>query len=117
MTEQGPLFDLKQLDELAAGSPDFVNVMIDTFLTHTPEQVEHLVSAFQQGELKRMGEIAHKLKPSIDLFGISGLTATVRSIEQKGKAEHRDDKLSAEVLELDRVMTLVFEELHKMRPQ
>ncbi|MBI1317039.1 hypothetical protein GC167_09330 [bacterium] len=117
MTEQGPLFDLKQLDELSAGNPDFISVMIDTFLTHTPEQVDQLVSAYEEGNLKRMGEIANKLKPSIDLFGISGLTATVRSIEQKGKAEHRDDKLSSEVFELKRGMTAVFQELQKMRPQ
>jgi hypothetical protein len=69
---------------------------------------------FEQGDLKRMGEVAHKLKPSIDLFGIGSLQNTVRSIEQKGKAEHRDERLLGEVELLNSVMGQVFSELKKL---
>lgn len=117
MEQHSPLFDLNQLNELAAGNPEFVGVMVDTFLTHTPSQVEQLVLSFEQGDLKRMGEVAHKLKPSIDLFGIERLQTTVRSIEQKGKAEHKDEKLPLEVEQLNSVMGEVFSELKKLLPK
>ena len=80
------LYDLQQLRDLAAGSEDFVQSMIETFLEHTPGQLDEMLAAYDSGDLQSVGSIAHKIKPNIDLFKIwfvaQGVRKTLYAINQ-----------------------------------
>ena len=109
------MYDLSQLEELAGGSMEFVMSMVDTFLEHTPGQVDELEEAYNNGDLVKVGGIAHKIKPNIDLFGIEPIRDTVRSIEAKGKAEQDDAALKGEIQMLKETLNHVFDQLRELR--
>lgn len=109
------IYDLSQLEELAGGSMDFVMSMVDTFLEHTPGQVAEMETAYNNGDLSTVGGIAHKIKPNIDLFGITEVTDTVRSIEAKGKAGEDNATLKEEIQYLKSTLETVFEQLRALR--
>jgi HPt (histidine-containing phosphotransfer) domain-containing protein len=109
------IYDLSQLEELAGGSMDFVMSMVDTFLEHTPGQVVEMETEYINGNLAKVGGIAHKIKPNIDLFGIQEIMPTVRSIEAKGKAEEDSATLKEEIQYLKATLETVFEQLRELR--
>ncbi len=109
------IYDLSQLEELAGGSEEFVMMMVDTFLEHTPGQVAEIKESFEVGNLTQVGGLAHKIKPNIDLFGISELADVIRKIEAKGKAQTDDGALKGEIDYLSETMDIAFRQLRELR--
>ncbi|HAD96808.1 MAG TPA: hypothetical protein DCG19_05335 [Cryomorphaceae bacterium] len=105
------IYDLSQLEELAGGSEEFVNSMVDTFLEHTPSQLEEMKKAFSGKDWTTMGAIAHKIKPNIDLFGIKSIYTDIREIESKGKNGVEDAALTEQISKVDSVLRTAFEQL------
>ncbi len=108
------VYDLSQLEELAGGSEEFVHSMIETFLEHTPGQLEEMKTAHAQKDWKTMGGIAHKIKPNIDLFGIKSIYSEIREVENKGKNEQPDEALNGEIGKVDEVLKTAFEQLRTL---
>ena len=67
------VYNLSQLEELAGGNEEFVNSMVETFLEHTPSQLQEMLNAYRENDMNLLGSIAHKIKPNIDLFEISAI--------------------------------------------
>lgn len=107
----GNLFNLQQLEELSGGMSEFVDSMIETFLEHTPGQLNDMVKAYKEGRWVDMGGLAHKIKPSIDLFEIPGINQTIREIEKIGKSGAPTPDLESKVNEVNQVLTEVFKQL------
>jgi hypothetical protein len=106
------LYDLQQLRDLSAGSDEFVQSMIETFLEHTPVQLDEMVEAYESGDLNTVGSIAHKIKPNIDLFNINAISDDIRVVEERGKAGISDDTLHQS---LSRVKDILRESFNQMR--
>ncbi len=106
------LYNLKQLQDLAAGSDDFVQSMIETFLEHTPGQLDEMLAAYTSGDLQTVGSIAHKIKPNIDLFNITSILDDIRVVEEKGKAGINDDELGKC---LERIKVILRESFNQMK--
>lgn len=83
MENQQPplLYDLTRLTNLAANNMDFVKKMTRLFLTQSPIDLEELRNAADSGNIKKMKEVAHRMKPAIDNMGIATLSAVIREIE------------------------------------
>ncbi len=105
------VYDLSQLEELAGGSQEFVMSMVETFLEHTPGQLEELKAAFNSGDLSAMGGVAHKIKPNIDLFGVSSIKEEIRLVESLGKEQVNAPELSSKIDKIDSVLQLSFQQL------
>ena len=103
------VYDLSQLEELAGGSQEFVMSMVDTFLEHTPSQLEELKSAFSSGDLSAMGGVAHKIKPNIDLFGVHSLKEEIRLVESLGKEGVNSPDLPSTINKINDVLQLAFQ--------
>ncbi|MBT8219532.1 MAG: Hpt domain-containing protein, partial [Bacteroidia bacterium] len=80
-----PLYDLSMLEEIGRGNQEFIQKMIQLFCAQTPVNVKHMIDAYHDGDLKKMGSFAHKMKPSIDSLKISSIQQDVRTIESAGK--------------------------------
>ena len=104
-------YNLQQLEELAAGSEEFVQSMIEVFLEHTPAQLESMLQAHRSGDLVVVGNIAHKIKPNIDLFNINDLHRDIRVVEEKGKAGINDDELNSSLLKVEQVLRESFKQM------
>ena len=103
------LYDLEQLNAIAAGNADFVSKMVDMFLDMTPELVSRIETGLQAEDWTEVRSAAHKMKPSIDMMGIKSLHHVVRSIETNAKTESN----LAQIPELYSTLYNTLEEVYK----
>ena len=107
------LYDLGYLEELSGGNQEFVDGLLETFLKNIPEQMEQMISAYRANDLKTMGESAHKMKPSLDLFRIHSLHDAIRFVEIKGKEGINDPQLGRTLDEVQETMRQVMQSMSK----
>ena len=106
------LYNLSGLVEISRGNQSFIDKMIKLFCDQTPGLVNEMISAFHAGDLQRMGDLAHKLKPGIDSLKITSIRADIRIIEKAQK-----EKIAQATLEnaLQKVETMTNRVIHKMK--
>ncbi|SET92463.1 PAS domain S-box protein [Hymenobacter actinosclerus] len=75
------LFDLTRLRDTAHGSSIFMQKIIGSFRTHTPLVVSQLREAAAASDWDTVGALAHKLRPSLQLLGITSTDAAVALLE------------------------------------
>ncbi len=107
------LYNLSQLQELAGGSDDFVNSMVETFLEYTPGQLDDMIKSYECGDLDQLGAIAHKIKPNIDLFAITNIYHQIRLVEEHGKNNINSPELESSLQEVSKVLQEVFKQLEQ----
>ena len=106
------LYDLSQLREVASGSEDFVNKMVDMFVSMTPELVERIKNGVLAKDWQEVGSAAHKMKPSIDMMGIEKLKLVVREIEGNAKNETHLDQIPSLLAHLMDTLDQVYIQLN-----
>ena len=77
------LVDLSKLETATGGNSDFMSKMIQLFIDDTPPQVESMKTALEKNDHDTVRNIAHKLKPSIEMVSCPELGALVRQVEAK----------------------------------
>lgn len=106
------IYDLSQLNELSGGDKSFTKSMIQTFLEHTPGQLEEMKAAYSNGDMLSMGALAHKIKPNIDLFGISDIMQDIRELEKRGKANDNAPEVKDILQKVDDILKEAFKQLN-----
>ncbi|WP_375583971.1 PAS domain S-box protein [Cyclobacterium xiamenense] len=76
-----PLYDLSQLDEISRGSEQFIQKMCELFVSLSEEITQEMQQALERGDWQSIQKSAHKVKPSIDQFGVDSIKNTVREVE------------------------------------
>ncbi|MCJ8209952.1 Hpt domain-containing protein [Mucilaginibacter sp. RS28] len=92
MTDNQDL-DLSFLYEIADGSNEFIVESIDMFLSQTPELMHTIETAIAERNWSVAGSAAHKLKPNLGFFGMSGSQGTMQEIEHLAKTGAPDIQL------------------------
>jgi PAS domain S-box-containing protein len=87
------LYDLKNLMEIGQKDEAFILKMLGIFADQTKKLVEEMALAYSEENLKKMGEIAHKLKPSLDTLNVTSLKSEIREIENYGLSLIKSDDL------------------------
>ncbi len=64
-------YDLTQIRELSDNDPEFLKAMVDTFIEEIPMDLEQLANAVAQDDRVLVHEYAHKIKPTVEMFGLS----------------------------------------------
>ncbi len=105
------LYNLDQLREVAAGSEDFVNKMVDMFLDMTPALVDRVESGCRAEDWAEVQSASHKMKPSIDMMGISSLHDLIREIEQNAKHRKQLEDIPALLNNLKETLARVYAQL------
>lgn len=77
--------DLAYLSEIAGGSAEFMIEMIDIFIEQTPIYMEELESALAASNWKTVGDVAHKIKPTLAFMGFEEARDQMASIEKKAR--------------------------------
>lgn len=75
------LYSLHKLYQQSNNNAAFVERMVGLFIKTCSEQLPILRKNLEQGEASLVRDIAHKLKPSIDLFDIRSQSQPVRKLE------------------------------------
>jgi CheY-like chemotaxis protein len=67
------LFNLDMLEQLSAGSNEFMLKIINMFLEHIPDTVQEISKAFEAADYEKTKALAHKIKATYIQFGVKQL--------------------------------------------
>lgn len=79
-------YDITEIKTISRGNEGFVNKMLKMFVEQIPVFVAEMMQKLEEGQLVTVGEIAHRIKPTIDNMGIVSSKTIIREIEKMGKA-------------------------------
>lgn len=83
-------YNLAQINEISDSDPEFIKTMVDTFVQEMPLDLEHLALAVVEENRENVHRYAHKMKPSLELFGLKGHQQAV-TLEAWGKSDSLED--------------------------
>jgi HPt (histidine-containing phosphotransfer) domain-containing protein len=106
-----PLFQLDPIEKIAMGDKAFVQKMMDLFLFQTPAILLEMKLALEQGDLKSVSDLAHKMKPSLDIYGIISLHDVVRDLEKCGEKGLSIPEIQGLLFQMEGTLIKVFEGL------
>jgi len=105
------LCDLTKLQAIAKGDEAFVKQMVRLFAEQGPATIKEMRSAFAAGDASRVGDLAHRLKSSLDTLGIARIHGAVRELEALGKTGRTSPRMEELLMELEQVVSLAVAEL------
>lgn len=108
-----PLYDLTTLENMSRGNEDFVQKLLKLFIVGSREHTQILKTALANKDFLTIQKIAHKIKPSIDLMGISSLKDVVRTLEKFDPDKLSELELKNMVGQLTATLTQIANELEK----
>ncbi len=73
--------NLDYLNEMTDGSKDLKRDLICMFIKQIPVFSEQLDEYYKQGDYNSLGKLAHKIKSSVAMMGISELTTDMKTLE------------------------------------
>jgi HPt (histidine-containing phosphotransfer) domain-containing protein len=83
-------YDLTQIIELSNNDPHFIKLMVETFLEEMPVDLDHLALAMEEEDRENVQRYAHKIRPSLEMFGLQGHHNAL-VLESWGKGEETKD--------------------------
>ena len=92
-TEQGPVIDLKVLDNLTTLSQDvdFMNDLIHGFLNDSKQLIEHMESSLQDENYAKIQDFAHAIKGSARSIGATALAENASKIHNLCDSVQREN--------------------------
>lgn len=79
------VYSLDKLIEISNGNESFVDKMVQIFIEEAPLNIELLEQLITEEAIVKLGQLAHKMKPSVDMFQMGELSVVVRDIENMSK--------------------------------
>jgi HPt (histidine-containing phosphotransfer) domain-containing protein len=107
--------DLTYLNEIAGGDAEFMIDMIDIFIEQTPLYSEQLIEAVAAKDWKTVGDIAHKIKPTLAFMGVNQAKEQMASIEQKARTETGVETIAGDFAEVKAVCESLYSGLEKVK--
>lgn len=103
--------DLTYLNSISEDDSAFKKDMIETFLSGTPVYMEEMRSSLEHNDWKKIGDIAHSIKPSFTLMGMNEKKEVILKIEQYGRAEQNISRIPGLIQELEEIISRAIGEL------
>ncbi len=103
--------DLSYLRNVCSNDKGFIEEMIKTFLSATPESLEIIKNASSQSNWLKVGNEAHKIKPSITFMGIETMKPLVKQIEVNAKESKNTQDLPGMIQHFEEEFLSAKEEL------
>jgi len=79
------IYSLDKINEMADGDEEFIQSVISVFMEEVPADLEALEKALEMGNYEQVYQLAHKIKPNVDLLGMEQTRAAALEIETLGK--------------------------------
>jgi len=80
-------YNLSKVYELSDNDPEFVNQIITLFVTEVPQDVAQIKLGVKTKDHKLAYSFAHKIKPTLDLLGMTNAYEEILQIEAWTKRE------------------------------
>ncbi len=113
-SESNKTIDLTYLRGVCNGDQAFMRDMIETFISNTPVTLEEMQEFAKKSKWQQVGELAHKIKPSITFMGIDALKTRVRELEVFGKEKTNIEKIPPLIEEVSMQLQTAISELKEI---
>jgi HPt (histidine-containing phosphotransfer) domain-containing protein len=107
------VYKLDKLIEYIGTDEEVIKNMIGIFLTTTPDLLSQVLAGLQSENYDEIAKNVHKLKPTLDIFGIDSLHDPIRSIENYAKQKKNIQKIAELIALLEKTLEKVIFELKK----
>jgi HPt (histidine-containing phosphotransfer) domain-containing protein len=101
------IYSLDKLKELADGDEDFIKSVVAVFLDEVPEDLGQLEVAIKQKNYPSIYQLAHKIKPNVDLLGMEQTRAAALEIENLGKQGNTGEQI-------DKIFPILKNDIHQV---
>lgn len=81
------IYSLDKIKEMADGDEEFISSVVSVFLEEVPQDLESLEKALASDDYEQVYQLAHKIKPNVDLLGMEQTRAAALEMETLGKSE------------------------------
>jgi len=88
-------FSFPSFFAFCGGDEAFMKRLLAIASEALPASAQRLRAAAEKGDLKRMGELAHRVRPSVEGLGMSALAGQLRQIESFANAGQYEEEISA----------------------
>ncbi len=105
------IIDLTYLDSISEDDLEFRKDMIETFLSNTPAYVADMKLSLERKDWKKIGDIAHTIKPSFTLMGMNPQKEVLLMIEKYGRGNQNTTILPDLIHKLERIINQAIMEL------
>ena len=87
-------YNLSKVYALSDNDPEFVNEILNLFVTEVPEDLMQIKEGIKKKDHKHAYSYAHKIKPTLDLMGLNVAFEEILQIEAwtKGEGKKKDIK-------------------------
>ncbi|WP_375239132.1 Hpt domain-containing protein [Aurantibacter sp.] len=89
-------YNLEKVNAIAEDDKEFVAVLVQTLLDELPEDVTMLQQAVEAVDYEQTYQVAHKMKPTIELFGLKHYD-TLIEIQNWGKFSQKDKTIDSQL--------------------
>ena len=105
------LYGLKSLSRMFNNKQDSIKEMIQLFIDTSIPIMNEILDEFQQNNFIKVGELAHKIKPSIDFMEIDTLRQIIRDMESAGKNNNIEHNLKELISIFEKDIQIVISQL------
>uniref|UniRef100_UPI004048EF15 Hpt domain-containing protein n=1 Tax=Flavobacterium sp. TaxID=239 RepID=UPI004048EF15 len=78
-------YNLAKVYEISDNDPEFVNQIIELFVTEIPQDLKFVKKGIDEKDYKMAYSYVHKIKPTLDLMGMTIAFEEILMIEAWGK--------------------------------
>lgn len=86
-------YNLAKVYALSDNDPDFVNEILNLFVTEVPQDLKQIGVGIKTKDHKHAYAFAHKLKPTLDLLGLNVAFEEILQIEAWTKTEGKKKEI------------------------
>lgn len=88
-------YNLAKVYELSDNDPEFVMQIISLFVSEVPEDIQQIEQGIELKDHKLAYSYAHKIKPTLDLLGMSQAFEEILEVEAWTKREGKRKEIDA----------------------
>lgn len=111
LEESAKLYNLDHLLKMANGNTNFIHKMVNMFLHEVPKSIKQLQQYLEEEEYNRVFAIAHKMKPSFEMFGVESLKTPILQIETFAKEKNNLEQIYPLITTVKEVSKKVMDQL------
>ena len=103
--------DLSYLKDISDNDEEFIKDMILSFMENSPVMIQDMKKAAKEKNWGEVGNIAHRIKPSIVFMGMNSIKDVVETIESNGLKGKNVDQIPELITRLEATCCQAYEEL------
>lgn len=108
--------NLSYLSETMGGNKKLIKEIMDVFLKQAPEELSTLNKAMEKKDYVMIKNVAHTMKSSASIMGISALTNILKEMEEMAKGGINIEKIKPLNDQLNIICKQAIEEIEKEKP-